>query len=262
MTLRLASALPLPVSGPLPFPVAVVPSDRSLDATLLRWRSAGVQAIVHPRGPTLESDEGVARLLLTALYVGAVPVLETGASLSHVGEDQGVLRVSGDEPSWRRALAAIRDAGARSRLLARLERFCASDLSGAPNARVLDGLLAGSPPTDLLTWAHRVRQCQWSQVGAVIDLQGELAARSADARQDLEQSVPPAVDDARLLELDEEVAIRGARLARLEEELVVKDARLAELEREMGSRAHAVALWLRDAVGLVRRLVLWRRPRR
>jgi hypothetical protein len=238
----LFSRLPPANAERLPFTLTVIPFTEFFDDFLTAWGSVGLDVLVHPRGETCNIDYKTSSVLLSALYLGAVPIVASERAFQDLGETQGVLRVQDEQASWERAVRRAQDPERRRELLARLETFCRAHFAPERTVRVLDRILAASAPTDLLTWAWRVRQVRASQLDQVFRAQLAVEARAADVAR-LEQA-------AGLLE---------ARVRQLEAEARAREARLAWLEGEVSTGAYALRLRLRQVARVVRRLASGRK---
>jgi glycosyltransferase involved in cell wall biosynthesis len=212
-----------------PFEVSVIPFTDSFDGFLTTWRPVGLDVLVHPRGDTANSEYKTASVLLSALYLGAVPIVAREPVFDGLGEEQGVIAVDGDRESWEQALRRARAGEGRRELLSRLEAFCRSYFSPDRNARVLEGILASSPPTDILTWGWRLRQARESPAGLSAEIEREAEARAVEvARIEHEAQVRAT----RVRQLEEASAALAERVERLAREAEAREARLAALERD------------------------------
>jgi glycosyltransferase involved in cell wall biosynthesis len=219
-----------------PFEASVIPFTESFDGFLTTWRPVGLDVLVHPRGDTANSEYKTASVLLSALYLGAVPVVAREHVFAGLGEEQGVLVVEGDRGSWEQALRRLDAAERRRELLSRLEGFCPTYFSPERNVRALDRILASSPPTDILTWTGRVHQAVATPSGLTAEIEREADARVADVAR-LEDEARKR--DARVRQLEEAVA-------RLAGDAESREARLASLERDtLGAALSALRRVLR-----------------
>jgi hypothetical protein len=139
----------------------------------------------------------------------------------------------------------------RRELLSRLEAFCRTHFAPERNARALERILAASMPTDVLTWAWRVRQVREHQVDNFVRAHRAAQAQTAElARREREVTER----EGHVTQLEDARIVLAARVAQLEEDGGARQARLASLEAEVGTRAYALSLKLRKIVDVVRRL--------
>jgi hypothetical protein len=252
---------PLPDADRWPFETTAVPFIHSFDGFLTSWRPLGIDVLVHPRGDTVNIDYKTSSVLLSALYLGAVPIVGGDPAFHDLGEAHGVLRADGDRASWE---SALRRAGAperRRELLSRLEAFCRSSFAPDRTVRALDRILAATPPIDLLTWARRVRKAGEDQEHALTLTRGESQAHAAEVDRLAREVQARAADVERL---QHEARERAARVTQLEEMSGALEARVrqlehdahrtASLEAEIGTRAYALSLRLRKVLHVLRRL--------
>jgi glycosyltransferase involved in cell wall biosynthesis len=168
-----------PPEGPQPssFATTVVARTGSYDAFLMRWRAAGLDLLVHPRGETKNAPYKTDSILLTALYLGAVPIVAAEGAFRDIGEEQGVLKVDGGRTEWERALRRAQDVSVRQRLMSRLDAFCRSHFTPERTAAVLENIFATWPPTDILTLHNRARDALSSaNTAQVVELEDRLLA--------------------------------------------------------------------------------------
>jgi glycosyltransferase involved in cell wall biosynthesis len=268
----------------LPFDVAIVPFTASFDEFLTNWRALGLDVLVHSRGHTNNIDYKASSILLIALYLGAVPVVCSERAFQEIGEEQGVLKVDGDRSSWEDAIRRVQNAKLRQQLLSRLSDFCRTHFAPDTNARALEKIFAACAPTDILTWADRIRQVPRGQIEILIRLRREAELRTADVARLEHEAQERAADVVRLeraaqertaeisrLEgearerealiaaLEQNTDVREARIAELERHAATREARMIWLEREVGSRAHAFGLKARKVAHIGRRLMSWLR---
>jgi len=237
---------PANAGGP-PFPVTTVAFSPHFDDFLTTWGALGLGVVVHARGDTANIEYKTGSVLLSALYLGAVPIVAREPAFRDVGEAQGVLQVDGDTSSWERALRRVQAPDVRREMLSRLEAFCRTHFAAERTARTLDRILAASTPADLATWARRGRQARLNQVqdftrahiaarAKTEDLarrDGEVTEREARAAQ-LEHEASALV--VRVAELEQEAGVRDARIAELKQEAAARDVRVVQLEQDGGAR--------------------------
>jgi glycosyltransferase involved in cell wall biosynthesis len=259
--IALFSRLPLELTDGLPFSVSIAPFAPSLDAFLLAWRAIGPDVLVQPRGDSKDLGDETGSFLLSALYLGAVPIVAGEPTVLHVGEQQGVLKVDGGAASWEHAVRRALDADFRRLMLERLEAFCRSTFSGDRTAKVIENIFAAYPPTDFLTWANRIRQLQAESIAGlahvraatdlnaaqVARLEAEAVGRGAQVHgleeevQGLEEEVQGLEEEVQGLEeevqgLEEEVQAREERLRDVLNEAEVRESSLKHLQVEIEFR--------------------------
>ena len=235
----------------LPFGVSITEFNPLFDEFLTTWGPLGLDVVVHARGDTVNLEYKTCSVLLSALYLGAVPIVASEQAFRDIGEAQGVLKVDGDSSSWESALRRVQAPEFRREMLSRLEAFCRTHFAPERTARALDRILAASARTDLLSWAWRVRQVQEHQVENFGRAHRAAQAQTADfSRREREVTER----EGHVTQLEEARAVLEARVAQLEQEASVSGARLASLEAEVGTRAYALSLTLRKIVHVVRRL--------
>jgi glycosyltransferase involved in cell wall biosynthesis len=144
-------------AGGMPFTITAIP-HAPFDEFLARWNEIGLDVLVHARADTRNTDYKTDSVLLSALYLGAVPIVAGEPAFGDAGEAEGVLTTEGDAASWARALRRVLPLDVRRELLSRLEVFCRSHFAPAVNERTLQRILASATPTDLATREWRLRQ--------------------------------------------------------------------------------------------------------
>jgi glycosyltransferase involved in cell wall biosynthesis len=214
-----------------PFATTAVPST-DFDEFLTRWGEAGLDVLVHPRGDTGNTEYKTSSILLSALYLGAVPIVTCEPPFRDVGEADGVLKVEGDAASWERALRRAQAPEVRRELLSRLDVFCRSHFAPERNERALERILGASAPTDLAAWAWRIRQARQSRAEDLVRAEGQARARAAEVAR-----------------LEHEAAERERRVSQLEGAAAELAARVRQLEHEAGGRPARPA-WLAHPFGL------------
>ena len=234
---------PANAGGP-PFPVTTVAFSPHFDDFLTTWGPLGLGVVVHARGDTANNEYETGSVLLSALYLGAVPIVAREPAFRDVGEAQGVLQVDGDTSSWERALRRLQAPNVRREMLSRLEAFCRTHFAAERTARTLDRILAASTPVDLGTWARRGRQARLNQVQDFTRAHIAARAKTEDlARRDREVTER----EARAAQLEHEAATLVARVAELEQDAGARDARIAELKQEAAARDARVVQLEQDA---------------
>ena len=254
-----ARDIPVAFFGPSsPADAEGLPFIPFFDEFLTTWGSLGLDVVVHARGETGNLEYKTSSVLLSALYLGAVPIVASEPAFRDVGEAQGVLKVDGDASSWEWALRRVQAAEVRRELLSRLDAFCRTNFAPERNARALERILAASTPPDLLTWAWRVRQVREHQVENFVRAHRAGQAQTADlARREREvterEGHVTQLEDARIVlaarvaQLEEDAGAQGVRVAQLEENAGAQGARVAQLEEDADARKALVAQLEEDA---------------
>lgn len=125
------------------------------------WQRLGLRAVAHPYGVSGNMPNKGPASVLTAAYLGAVPIV--GAEAAHAGlsEENGVLVAAPDPASWKRALSRLADPTEAARLFARLDAWCRTALdpeaARAPFAALDRLAAAGGPDAEALRWQHACR---------------------------------------------------------------------------------------------------------
>jgi glycosyltransferase involved in cell wall biosynthesis len=137
-----------------------VPFSPSYDNFLQTWRALGIDALVHPRGATLNIDYKTSSILLSALYLGAVPIVSDEAAFRGIGESEGVLKAANGTDDFAAALRRIAEPGFRQEMRRRLEEFCARHFDPAPNEHSLQSICDATRPIDLIGhFARLSKEC-------------------------------------------------------------------------------------------------------
>lgn len=145
---------------PSPLPWRQIPFALSYDSFLQTWRSLGIDVLVHPKGQTLNIDYKTDSILVTSLYLGAVPIVCDEAAFRDIGESEGVLKVGEGPGDFAAALERASDPGFRQEMLRRLEIFCGRHFDPAANEKVLQAISDTTRPTDLIGYYERLsREC-------------------------------------------------------------------------------------------------------
>jgi hypothetical protein len=145
---------------PSPLPWRQIPFALSYDSFLQTWRSLGIDVLVHPRGQTRNIDYKTDSILVTSLYLGAVPIVCDEAAFRDIGESEGVLKVGEGPGDFAAALERASDPGFRQEMLRRLEIFCGRHFDPAANEQVLQAISDTTRPTDLIGYYERLsREC-------------------------------------------------------------------------------------------------------
>ena len=104
--------------------VVPMPFDSSYRQFVFRWQRLALHAIVHPFGVTRNIGNKSLGSILTARYLGAVPIVAAEHAQRELGEKQGVLVVERDSNSWKEALQQTKNREKRVRLFAALDSWC------------------------------------------------------------------------------------------------------------------------------------------
>ena len=123
-----------------------MPFDSSYRQFVFRWQRLGLHTVVHPSGATANIACKSRASLLTARYLGAVPIVAAEPSHAEIGEDQGVL-VAGKNPgAWESALEKTRKPDARARLFGALDLWCRDKFNPEKSREPFLRLAAMLPP--------------------------------------------------------------------------------------------------------------------
>lgn len=151
------TALPAP---PPPIAWRPVPFSLSYDDFLQNWRALGIDVLVHPRGTTANIAYKTNSILLTAFYLGAVPIVSDEPAFDGIGEMEGVLKASVGPDGFTAALERVLAPAYRDEMLRRLEMFCVARFDLAPNERVIEAISDATRPIDLIDYHARLsREC-------------------------------------------------------------------------------------------------------
>jgi hypothetical protein len=216
----------------LPFRVTSLPFTDSTDRFLLDYR--GVDVVVHPRGKIARANYTTSSVLLSSLYLGAVPLVASEPAFRGLTEDDGVLVVRGGQVDWEAALTRARSVDLRQRLLGRLEAFCKANYSPDPFIGVLNGILDRSPPVTLTSWGDRIRRYPLDQASQAINPGIQIEQRTREN----------ASLQSRLTGAETEVAQKDREIATLTTEL--RDIRRSSLAWHLRLASRAIgSVWRR-----------------
>ena len=109
--------------------IVPMPFDSSYRQFVFRWQRLGLHAVVHPFGRTRNIGNKSLGSILTARYLGAVPIVAAEGAQRELGERQGVLVVGKGSSPWREALQRVSDPNERRRLFAALDAWCREEFS-------------------------------------------------------------------------------------------------------------------------------------
>jgi glycosyltransferase involved in cell wall biosynthesis len=145
---------------PSPLGWRPIPFAMSYDDFLQRWRALGIDILIHPKGQTLNIDYKTHSILLTALYLGAVPIVCDESAFRDIGENEGILKVSDGPGGFAVALERASNPDFRQEMLRRLEAFCRRTFDPAVNEQALQKISDATRPTDLIGYFERLsREC-------------------------------------------------------------------------------------------------------
>jgi len=163
---------------PLPVTWHPVPFSLSYDSFLQTWRALGIDALVHPKGATLNIGYKTNSILLAALYLGAVPIVCDEPAFHGIGENEGVLKTAKGPDDFAAALKRISNLGFRQEMLRRLEEFCVTRFDPAPNEGTLQAISDATRPMDLIDYHVRLsRECsRMSRMASLAKIQSNSRA--------------------------------------------------------------------------------------
>ncbi len=123
----------------------VLPFERDFNCFISAWRAVSPDILVHPPGQSRNIVNKGPGILLTALYLGAAPIVGDEAAFQGLGADDGVLR-AGNASDWRSALAEFAVPDARRKYLARLLAYARVAWAPGRPQTVMDALLVHAAP--------------------------------------------------------------------------------------------------------------------
>ncbi len=126
----------------------VLPFEPDFDRFVAAWRAVAPDVLVHPPGQTRNIGNKAPGILLTALYLGAAPIVADEPAFDGLGAGEGVVR-AGDAAAWRAALEIFAEPAARrenlNRLLAHARVAWAPELArGAVDALLREAAPGGA----------------------------------------------------------------------------------------------------------------------
>ena len=130
-----------------PAEAAPMPFDSSYRQFVFRWQRLGLHAVVHPFGATANIACKSRGSLLTARYLGAVPIVAAETSHADLGKEQGVWVADENSDSWRRALEQVRKPDERTRLFKALDLWCRDTFNPEKIRGPFSRLVAMLPPS-------------------------------------------------------------------------------------------------------------------
>jgi glycosyltransferase involved in cell wall biosynthesis len=131
---------------PAPIAFRDVPPVYFYEDFVERWRRSGINILVHPKGTSWNIAYKTDSVLLTSLYLGAVPLVADETAFAQVGEAQGVIKVNGTSNDWSAAIERLKDPALREEFLERLRIHCLSHFDPASNASVIAAILTSTKP--------------------------------------------------------------------------------------------------------------------
>ena len=123
-------------------------SDGSISDSLDAWARASIDIVVQPTRGADNRIGGAENVLLSSLYIGAVPILADDPAYAGIDETDGVLKSDSSTEGWRRALIRLADDATRAGLRGRFEHFCRSRFSAERNAAALQAIMRAAPSVD------------------------------------------------------------------------------------------------------------------
>jgi hypothetical protein len=115
--------------GVAPSDAVPMPFDSSYRQFVFRWQRLGLHAVAHPSGKTANIACKSLGSLLTARYLGAIPLVGDEPAHRDLGEAQGVLVAGRDSRSWNHALEHARNPAERARLFHALDLWCRKEFN-------------------------------------------------------------------------------------------------------------------------------------
>jgi hypothetical protein len=113
---------------------------------ILHWRAYKPQALLQPRGDTLNAPYKTANALLVSYLLGAVPIISDEAAYTDVDERHGVLRAADDAKEWATALRRLLNPSEKRKLFGRLETWCKQVFNPTLNEQTVLTLLGKRSP--------------------------------------------------------------------------------------------------------------------
>ena len=172
---------PKPETWTRPRPPVVfhdVPPVYLYDDFAERWRRAGIDILVHPKGASSNIAYKTDSVLLTSLYLGAIPLVTDETAFAGAGENEGVIKVNGASSEWAAAIERMKDASARAELLSRLEAYCRNHFDPAYNDRVFETILTSTKPAGLGDRLERFSIIIEKTTTRLIEAEAQLGSRA------------------------------------------------------------------------------------
>lgn len=104
--------------------VVPMPFDSSYRQFVYRWQRLKLNAVAHPFGSTRNIPNKSFGSILTARYLGAVPVVAAECAQKELTEEQGVLIAGKGAGAWKDALQRTQEKDERQRLFSALDSWC------------------------------------------------------------------------------------------------------------------------------------------
>ena len=147
----------------------LMPFESAYGSFVLRWQRLGLRILVHPYGETVNIANKSLASILSAAYLGAVPVVGHEPAYALVSEENGVLKAQKDSASWHACLLRLADPAQADLLLTRLNDWCQAhfnpEKAREPFNRLMKAALPGTIHHQALRWQ---RACQSSTLGRII----------------------------------------------------------------------------------------------
>ena len=106
-----------------------MPFDSSYRQFVFRWQQLQLNAVVHPFGATRNILYKSFGSLLTARYLGAIPLVAAESIQQQLGEEEGVLVTDRGTDSWEKSLQRVRDPESRRQLFGALDAWCRNEFN-------------------------------------------------------------------------------------------------------------------------------------
>jgi glycosyltransferase involved in cell wall biosynthesis len=143
-----------------------------------RWRRPGIDILVHPKGASSNIAYKTDSVLLTSLYLGAVPLVTDEMAFAGAGENEGIIKVNGASSEWAAAIERVRDANVRAELVKRLEAYCRSHFNSAYNAGVFETILASAKPAGIGDRLERFSMIIENTATRLVEAEAQLGSRA------------------------------------------------------------------------------------
>ncbi|HEX3918109.1 MAG TPA: glycosyltransferase [Caulobacteraceae bacterium] len=100
--------------------IVTQPIERSFRQFIRQWRRYGIDILLHPAGATANAAYKCPTAVLTAGYLGALPIVADEPAYQGWGEAEGVVRFGGDGEGLAAAARRVADAARRDEMRGRL----------------------------------------------------------------------------------------------------------------------------------------------
>lgn len=107
---------------------------------VLEWQRLAPMVVLHPYGETANVANKSVGSILTAAYLGAVPIVGHEPAYAGAGEAEGVLKAWPNADSWREQIARALDEKTRGELAAALRRWVEASFDPARARPTFDAL--------------------------------------------------------------------------------------------------------------------------